>query len=686
MKIWYTSFVKILVVGFMLVVGFSVLFFVFIFNEKMQNYETFRVIENSSYVSSAIVYNESLVKINVSGLNFSEIKSLKFVFYGEGEYNLSSSVIRENYDIFASEIGLDDFIGINRIEVEIYYKMVSEINGNILSKKNSGSSNSGGGSQQSGGGQTCVPSRNCDYYYDLGQCGLSLDNGCNTTLNCQNCTIGNCINESCVVLSNCSGECLSMGVFCDSDMIYSCNFSDGCFKKTNMTLCEGGERCLDGECVNEMISVYYIKDGADGDNSGLNWQDAYSSFPLTLQRGAIYYVADGNYSYYNFNSSNGETIYIKKATTIHHGSDVSWQDSYGDGKAIFSGISFSTSNYVFDGQSGGGLGEWNESFGFEIYRENNICNGQLVSLQSNVENITITHAELHSQLDYWMSGIKGTSGIKNLNVSYCYIHDLFGQPFYLGYSENIEISNNYIDKTKSTGADDAFCPYMHSEGIATIGTNVNWTIKNNIWNEISGTAVIAGLNYAVHTGWKIYNNIFANSVTTIWVYADHNHALMSDTEFYNNVIVGESGISQGALRIEDGTNNVAYNNVWYNNIANTFNFFGFEHDYNYYSKNIRVEDCNPPCDMNSQGASGELNAQVENNDLFISWNGDPLISNFELVNPTNSGLNLGSAFNVDFFGNVRTNWDRGIVEYSEVRISLFGQLVRWLGNVVKIFN
>ena len=82
---------------------------------------------------------------------------------------------------------------------------------------------------------------------------------------------------------------------------------------------------------------HYVREDATGDNSGSDWTNAFTQLPSTLVRGDTYYIADGNYGSYTFNDATaGSTyIYIKKAIIANHGTDVGWNNSYGDGQAVF---------------------------------------------------------------------------------------------------------------------------------------------------------------------------------------------------------------------------------------------------------------------------------------------------------------------------------------------------------------
>jgi len=68
------------------------------------------------------------------------------------------------------------------------------------SSTSGGSSGGGGSGGSSGGGESgCSPSLNCDYYYDLGECGNGLFDGCSNVLECLDCLDGEvCVNGSCV--------------------------------------------------------------------------------------------------------------------------------------------------------------------------------------------------------------------------------------------------------------------------------------------------------------------------------------------------------------------------------------------------------------------------------------------------------------------------------------------------------
>ena len=148
-------------------------------------------------------------------------------------------------------------------------------------------------------------------------------------------------------------------------------------------------------------TTFYIRAGATGNGSGTDWTNAYGSLPSTLQRGATYYIADGTYPGYTLDDpvSGMELITVKKATVADHGTSVGWSDSFGDGQAVFPSIMFSTSYYVFDGVTGGGPGNWDSGFGFEITSTPpNSCrdNGNLITFGPGASFVTVRHSHIHA--------------------------------------------------------------------------------------------------------------------------------------------------------------------------------------------------------------------------------------------------------------------------------------------------
>jgi len=93
------------------------------------------------------------------------------------------------------------------------------------------------------GGFVCLPCSgvNCSDYNDEADC---------TTDKCgKNCGWDG---SSCVEIIPCTNDigCSSEGHFCDNNLVYNCSLgSDGCLDRINITECESGKICQNGDCV-----------------------------------------------------------------------------------------------------------------------------------------------------------------------------------------------------------------------------------------------------------------------------------------------------------------------------------------------------------------------------------------------------------------------------------------------------
>ncbi|MBW2528286.1 MAG: hypothetical protein JRI23_29185 [Deltaproteobacteria bacterium] len=418
---------------------------------------------------------------------------------------------------------------------------------------------------------------------------------------------------------------------------------------------------------------HYVRPGATGADTGESWSDAFPAIPDDLSRGHVYLLADGDYGGYTLDdpASGTDEIWLRKATIADHGTDEGWLDEYGDGVALFSNVTFDGSYFVLDGTKGGGPTGWDSGHGIEIERTGTVCtdNGSLLTFAAGASHVSVRHVHAHAASnDYPMDGVKGTGGASELTLAYTSIHTTFGPTFHIGDWTDAVIEQSYLADVRSTGAGDPYCEHWHAEGISSIGTNQNITIRHNIWDRIGGTAVFAGVNTGQSIGWKIYGNTFARSVTTLYYYYDAsttNQQTMDDLEFYNNNVVHMPGSSVGTIVIQSGSNNVVQNNIWYDNIANTFVMSGVTHDYNLFAENRRIEGCSPVCEKDDEGATGEAHGQVGSGSPFAADDPDPRIADLHLAAPTDPGVTLNAPFDTDAEGRTRGadgTWDRGMYE------------------------
>jgi len=315
----------------------------------------------------------------------------------------------------------------------------------------------------------------------------------------------------------------------------------------------------------------YVRAGATGANNGSDWNNAYTQLPATLVRGDTYYIADGTYPGYTFTTPASGTnfIYIKKATIADHGTDVGWQDSYGDGQAVFGPMAHNVANggYIdlngysphvpgghgfkidfdkmqtaFDFQSGG------KEFKFRYIDFDGVASSGDVdfggppwtytikvlpwngSSYDDTSGMLISHCKLHGSATH----IQDNSGNANIVIEY--------SEFYDCRSIGVDHGNIYwIGSSGGTFRYNKVYNY-NVEGLLFGLNNSNWKVYGNIFYD--GVSVARGIELyggRTHTGTKIYNNTFVNMpLASVRVESD---AVCSGVEIRNNLSYNSGGVS-----------------------------------------------------------------------------------------------------------------------------------------------
>jgi len=455
-------------------------------------------------------------------------------------------------------------------------------------------------------------------------------------------------------------------------------------------------------------NVYCVRSNATGNNDGSDWTNAWDDLPASLTRGDTYYIADGNYGGHVFNDAVDGTKYItiKKAIESDHGTNTGWQTSYGDDTADFvmedptwylgqypEHIRFLTSYYIFDGQVGGGPGNWGSGHGFRIVvgEPINISSGyyQLIVLGSWTEAddsdyIEFRHIEFISPYREPYDDEIAIYGLPNENdndvgalhviLSHCYFHDIH-HFIQVKQGRYWTIEYNYF--ARNNGGEPGTSQEGQSSGICDFGSD-DVIVRYNIFEDIMGTAFIAlksGISGIPFTSnnWEIYGNVF-------YYTPDYNrtvggNGIIGDTgleggptgytsniKIYNNAFVDLRGDNIGIFFAAPlSTNNKVYNNIWYNCTSKAqWDFFtGIDdHGYNWYGDVVIAGWGN----VDSTLATAEIGGQDGSEDPFVDWQA----MNFNLSAATDAGLDLGFPYDYDMFGNIRGadgTWDRGAYEY-----------------------
>ncbi len=405
------------------------------------------------------------------------------------------------------------------------------------------------------------------------------------------------------------------------------------------------------------LADYYVRSGATGANNGIDWNNAFTALPATLERGATYYIATGSYVGYTFKDSESGSlvITIKKATIADHGTNTGWQESYGKGQATFSGkIEFASSFWVFDGVTGGGAeNSWNRNLGFKIIETGDANAVIRVGYAATANNIAIRHVDMQGKGSVSTEGGSSSNdGIaiynsaSNIALSYAWLHDIGRCPVFIMGSQNTVFEDLYVSSYFGSSA-------VHSEVMSTgqgMMGDVTW--RYNLVTAITSTGGLMWDNSSnPNAHLYVYGNIFYKPAGASWEAANGviggwtggHGELFTNCFIYNNTFIN---IDQESLSTfpEVSGGNVAYNNLFYNCQSPNFAKFAV-HDYNEF-----IDSGNEHSEANGVSSSG--------GNRFINL----INMNFKPKAATAAGISLPSPFNIDPLGSTRgfgMTWDRG---------------------------
>lgn len=382
----------------------------------------------------------------------------------------------------------------------------------------------------------------------------------------------------------------------------------------------------------------YVRAGAAGANNGTDWYNAYTQLPPTLIRGDTYYIADGSYPRYTFTTpASGTTfIYIKKATIADHGTDLGWQDAYGDGQAVFGPMVHNAPNggYIdINGYSPHVPG----GHGFKIDFDKMQVAFDFVRGGKELKFRYIDFDGVASPGDVDFGGPPWTYTIKVLPwngssyddtsgmlISHCKLH---GSATHI--QDNIGNSNIVIEHSefydcRSIGEDHG--------NIYWIGSSGGTFRYNRVYNyNVEG--LLFGLN---NSNWRVYGNIFYDGVSVargLELYSGRTH---TGTKIYNNTFVN---IPLASVRVESGASCSGVeicNNLIYN------------------SGGIALEN-------RGAGVSVSANLTASASDFL-----NVAAKDYHLARATTPGTVLSAPYNVDFDGRIRGEdgvWDAGAYEF-----------------------
>lgn len=420
---------------------------------------------------------------------------------------------------------------------------------------------------------------------------------------------------------------------------------------------------------------YYVRDGGSPTGNGSDWANARDDLPATLARNTTYWIADGSYSGYTFNTaaSGTDIIQLRKATAAYHGPASDWNSAYGEGEALFSVsngavFTFSSSHFIIDGAVGTGKNPG--GFGIRLYSSESKANVQLCAVGSwpsgGADNITIKHVEFDCDNGTSVSGssapssLNGFGGVDYLILQHCYFHHGPAFALYIG---------NFTGQPESEGILIEHC-YFYSHGGGG-GVSAHWelfwatdwnnaVIRYNTFDSIYGgtDAQTGWLMFGSCNNIKIYGNLFCGTSTT----AVGNNGIIatwsSDTWTNNGIhvinntfvdITGGGGASFRFTHNSGADSNVVFkNNLYYLTAATFYDIATQTHEA--FGGGV-----------SSSGTSAQTGVASS---IFTNYSGDV----FTLASGTTAGdSTVGAEYASDAAGATRGadgTWDRGYMEYA----------------------
>jgi hypothetical protein len=406
---------------------------------------------------------------------------------------------------------------------------------------------------------------------------------------------------------------------------------------------------------------------ASGDGSGSDWNNV-KAWSATPTRGDTWYLKNGTYSGQTFSvATSGTTlITIKKATVADHGTSTGWSDAMAAQALFSSEIGFESSYWVFDGQTGGGAGNWNGNvtpFGFKIVETRDIAAVVRIGYNhSGIHDITVRHVEMQGEGGpsssggaYSNNGMAIYYDVINITLSYSWMHDLGSCPFFLtDGAGNLLFEGIYVQSF--FGSSSAHSEVMSSGGGS--GATGDTTFRNSLIADSESTGGLMWNNAGTPSSHLyVYGNVFYQPAGAVWPQSNGliggwtggNGEKMYNVYVYNNTFVNVQYLPLSYFpQVYGGC--MAKNNLFYNTVAPDFSLFT-PHDYNQF--------------VNSGTTQGEANGST----AAVSLN-NYIGLDFTLAANTTAGINLGSPYNIDPLGKTRSTWTRGAYEYGSISINL----------------
>jgi hypothetical protein len=422
-------------------------------------------------------------------------------------------------------------------------------------------------------------------------------------------------------------------------------------------------------------ACHTVTSSGSGSNTGADWNNAYAGIPSSLVRGDIYYLADGTYPAFTFNTaaSGTTTVEIRKAQSYDNCTSTGWNTStMGSAQAVFHRVFNVSAPYLILNGNGkqtaqgcggapgptiAGAPPTPSDCGIKI--DDTSCTSNCIGVVSvssgpfTFEYVEFLGNSNHSanEDNFVFAGGSSPSTYKHI-----YGHNTGAVYFQYGCNQRtVEYSYFWGTEIQGATADGTHGQYSYCGN-----TDSNGVEANNVYRDITGTAVWTfAYPDNTHTGWVFYNNVIFNSTSytggslTLGWLSDGLIACINFTFAQNTII--NAGDSSG-INNENSGSYIVENNLWYGITHGSISF-------NVGSGGSYTQNHNSFIASGSSCPSGTGNVCDESGaNPFVSWT----TNNFNLAsdnNDENNRLALGSPFTVDVNGTAFTT-DRGAYQYA----------------------
>jgi hypothetical protein len=418
---------------------------------------------------------------------------------------------------------------------------------------------------------------------------------------------------------------------------------------------------------------------------------AFNAIPSTLVRGAIYYLADGAYPKFQFDTpvSGTQTVELRKAQSYDHCTSTGWNAStMGSSQAVFKytnsepiiGVASSYLTINGNGNSrapgcgqGGATGTTKaqpppvpNDCGIKIddtgctSTGTNSCMTPIRTTASNVTHLTIEYAEAlgnNNNLSEPMIIFAPYSGDAYATYTHMFMHNA-GCVYIQDGQQNETVTYSYFWGNNSNAGG------CHGQASFSDAAESDTTYADNVFRDIIGTSIWTFADYSTtHNNWLFYNNVIWADNRSLDQQEDGIIACINSGTICTNFMVVQNTMvnlnySTGTVFSNAGGSITFENNLWYGNQGTSNSPGGV---FFQMAGSSLTEDYNSFLNSGSSGGGAHDISSSAAPDPFVNWSA----GNFNLASAnTDWGgrLALAPPFTTDPNGTVRGT-DRGAYEY-----------------------